>query len=556
MTSSTADAHGAMTLGDPLVGLRLLAIATGCCLAAEGLLEVVLAVWAYRRGGPSLVAVFAAVLFLPAALTTPLIMVVAERTPRREVVIRTLTLACSALVATAALAMRVGDIALLVIVLGTAGVSLGTSVRPLEAALLPWLARTPEELIAAHRWTTIAQNAGSLAGPATGAICLAIGGPAVGVLAAALVLILAYALLLGVRPQAQHADTAARPGLISLLRVLLEGARVVSRPPALVGCVLLEALVIGALDVMLVVVALDLFHLGSGSVGWLRAMLGIGGVLGGSLAAGAVHGSRMARALTFAIALLAVPLVSLSLGKQSIVPFAAMFVIGVAHALVDVASNALLPRAFGARRVGRALAALQFGGLIGLSLGAVAASGLIRAIGIRPALGSLGALLLLAAGVFWGQMGRLDRGLPTPGPEVDLLRAVPMFRPLPLAVIEHLTSRVEAMTFDDAAIVMREGDTGDCYHLIVDGAAEASAQGLHLRTMGAGDGFGEIALLRDIPRTATVVASGILRTLRLDRDDFLAAITDHHDASAAATLLADQRLAIGLIGTTAPEVQA
>ena len=526
--------------------LLRLAAASGCCLGAEALLEVVLGVWAYQAGGPGLVSLVAAVVFFPAAFVTPAIMVMAERSAHREVVLRLIAFASAALIAFAALAMRVDQSNAVVILFAASALSLGAAFPPLESGLLPWLARTPDELIAAHRWSSIARNVGTLGGPVAGALCVGLGGPSTGALVAGGVLVIGVALVASVRTQAQHVDLSSpRPTFGGLVRLIVDGGRMVARPPGVLTLVVVRGVVVGALDVLVVVIALDLFDLGGDAVGWLRAALGLGGVLGGVVSSWAVRNDRLACSFTAAVGCLGLPLMAVWLGKGAAVAYGAMLVIGLVNAIVDVALRSLLPRAHGAARVGRVMASSEFFNLFALSVGAAIATGLIYAAGIRGTFQVLGLALVITAVLFARQMRRLDATMPKPGPEAGLLRKVPMFSPLPLAVIEHLCARLESHRYEDGAVVMREGDTGDVYHLIVTGTAEAAALGTPLRTMGVGDGFGEIALLRDIPRTATVTASGPLTTVTLRREDFLAAVTGHNDASAAAALIAEQRLANG-----------
>jgi CRP-like cAMP-binding protein len=94
-------------------------------------------------------------------------------------------------------------------------------------------------------------------------------------------------------------------------------------------------------------------------------------------------------------------------------------------------------------------------------------------------------------------------------------------------------------------VVIREGEPGALFYIIVDGEAVASAAGRSLRTMGPGEGFGEIALLRDVPRTATVVSRGALRAVTLHRTEFLAALSANVDSATAADALARGRLQAG-----------
>jgi CRP-like cAMP-binding protein len=132
--------------------------------------------------------------------------------------------------------------------------------------------------------------------------------------------------------------------------------------------------------------------------------------------------------------------------------------------------------------------------------------------------------------------------MPVPGPEVGLLRNLPMFAPLPLAVTDLLAAELEPRQFPAGTVVIREGEAGDRFHLIVDGSAAVSVQGAPRPSLQRGDCFGEIALLRDIPRTATVTAEQPLRTLALGREEFLTAVTGNPASKAAVNALAAQRL--------------
>jgi CRP-like cAMP-binding protein len=132
--------------------------------------------------------------------------------------------------------------------------------------------------------------------------------------------------------------------------------------------------------------------------------------------------------------------------------------------------------------------------------------------------------------------------MPAPGPEVGLLRSLPMFAPLPLGVIDLLAAELEPRQFPPGAVVMREGEVGDHFHLIVDGSAAVSVRGAPRPSLHQGDCFGEIALLRDVPRTATVTAQQPLHTLALGREEFLTAVTGDSMSMAAADALAAQRL--------------
>ena len=172
----------------------------------------------------------------------------------------------------------------------------------------------------------------------------------------------------------------------------------------------------------------------------------------------------------------------------------------------------------------------------------VAAPSLLHAFGIRGALALLGGGLAVLALAHVRRFVRLDQAMPAPGQEVEMLRRLAMFAPLPLAVIELLASDLQPHEFPAGTVAVREGEIGELFYLIVGGSAAVSVQGKSRPPLALGDCFGEIALLRGIPRTATVVADQPLRTLALDRETFLVAITGNSLSSAAADALVTQRL--------------
>src|SRR5439155_5682484 len=172
-----------------------------------------------------------------------------------------------------------------------------------------------------------------------------------------------------------------------------------------------------------------------------------------------------------------------------------------------------------AAAIGRGLGVLESVALVGIGLGAALAPAALTVTDVQRVLMGAGLLLAVAAAAGWHATTVIDRGLPLPGPEVSLLRGLPIFAPLPLVTVEYLATRLQQASFDEGAVVIREGEPGALFYIIVDGEAVASVAGRPLRTMGPGEGFGEIALLRDVPRTATVVSRGALRTVTLHRTE-------------------------------------
>jgi hypothetical protein len=148
-----------------------------------------------------------------------------------------------------------------------------------------------------------------------------------------------------------------------------------------------------------------------------------------------------------------------------------------------------------------------------LAVGALVAPSLARVPGTRASLAALGALLLVAAAAYAGRCFRLDRSMPAPGPELALMRGLPVFAPLPLVTVEQLVHALEPQRFERGDSVIAEGYPADRFHIIVKGTATVAVHGVERPLLVPGDVFGEIALIRDVPRTATIIAVDPLITL-------------------------------------------
>jgi MFS family permease len=299
----------------------------------------------------------------------------------------------------------------------------------------------------------------------------------------------------------------------------------------------------GALVVLIAVLAVRVLGLGGSAVGWLNAAFGAGGLAGGALAVGAVRVTRLGRSFIAGMLLWGLPLVLVALAPAAAIAYLALVVVGLGNAVVDVAAFTMVTRLAGSGTAGKVLGALEFVALAGLAAGSLLTPPLLDAVGTRGTLALLGGGLAGLALAHAARFGRLDRTMPAPDPEAGLLYNLPMFAPLPLAVTDLLAAEVEPRRFPAGAVVMREGESGDSFYLITGGSAAVSVHGAPRPSLGRGDCFGEIALLRDVPRTATVTAEQPLRTLALDREEFLTAVTGNSTSMAAADALVAQRLA-------------
>lgn len=343
-----------------------------------------------------------------------------------------------------------------------------------------------------------------------------------------------------------HTQEARRSTSRGLVRDAAAGAASlvrIARPAGYAVLTFAQTFVRGALLVLVVVIALDVLDLGNGAVGWLNAAIGAGGLIGGALAARLAHLTRLGRCFVLGVALWGLPLVALGAHPVTAIAYVALVIVGAGNAIEDAGMFTLLPRLLGNRNAGPGMGALELVGLTGLGAGSLAAPAISSWLGPRGALVAIGGTLAALASAYVVRFVQIDRATPVPGPEIALLRGLAMFAPLPVASVDQLATVLERHEFVAGEAVMREGDPGDRFHIIVDGRAHVTVSGRSVRYLGPGDCFGEIALLRDVPRTATVTATETLHTVALARADYLAAVTGNRISAQAAQDLAAERLA-------------
>jgi MFS family permease len=304
----------------------------------------------------------------------------------------------------------------------------------------------------------------------------------------------------------------------------------------------IQTFVAGSLNVLIVVASLELLDLGQAGVGFLNSAVGIGGLLGAVAAFALVGRQRLASDFAFGLLLWGIPIALIGIFPQP--PFALILlaIVGVGNTVVDVAALTLLQRTVPDEVLTRVFGVIQsvFIGTVGL--GAIFAPLMINAVGIRWALILTGALLPLSAGLTWRRITALDADVVAPTKEIALLRTMPLFKPLPATTIDELALSLIPVHAAAGTEIVREGDHGDRFYVIESGEVDVSANGEHIGTMGAGDHFGEIALLRDVPRTATVTAKSEVSLRALERDEFLSAVTGHAASVEAADAVVASRL--------------
>jgi hypothetical protein len=522
--------------------LRRLEVAWLTANAGKTAFLIVTLVIAYQAGGPVAVGILGLASYLPPTLVAPLAGVPTARWSPERVLAVLYGVRVSMVLVTLVIVALDAPIQWLYVA-AAAEAAAGAFTRPLLLGLLPHVARTPEQLVAGNVASSAAEALGTFIGPAAAGILLATTGPT-GALVGVLV---TYAL--GVAAVARlRLPTVGRSGasIAAVRSQVLAGVVALRRFPAprlIIMELGLQTFVRGLLTVLVVVAAFELLGMGEGGVGTLNAAMGLGGLFGAIAAIALAGRARLAPAFAGALAGWGAPIALIGIFVHPLVAILAMGLVGLSNALLDVAGFTLLQRTTPNASRMAMFGMLEMAASIGTSIGGIVAPVLIGWLGIDMALVATGAILPIAAVVGWPGLRHVDEGVVGTGRPAELLRAAPMFAPLSLATIEYLADSLVRVEYRDGDWLMREGDPGDHYCLIDRGEVEVSKSGRRLRTMGPGDAVGEIAVLRDVPRTASVRAAGPVEAYMLDRRDFLQAICGQATSLAAAAAVADRHLA-------------
>jgi MFS family permease len=542
--SRPAQAAGALEAAMRNPGIRRVELAWGAAVVAEWAHFVALGVFAYQAGGTSAVGIAGLARMLPAAIVAPVASSLGDRFRRERLLLGAAAVAAAALGASALVFFTTRSEALVFALAAVIGVA-STVFRPALQAILPSLARTPRELIAANGASSTIESLGTLVGPVLAGVLVSVGEPGLAFAVAGGVLAAGALLLASLRIEGVIQETAARADTRELL---LGGFDAVKRRPArlIVALMATQGFVRGCLNVLIVVAVFRVLDAGDGAVGYLTAALGLGGLVG-AFGAMTLQSRRLAAALGVALIFWGLPIALFA--PRPYLPAAVLLlaVVGAANSVEDVAGFTLLQRTVPDVALSRTLG-LLWGAVMGaVALGSIAAPLVVAAVGPRAAFAVVGGILPTVALLSWQRLRTIDREVVPPTAELGLVAEVPLFEPLSLVAKEHLASKLTRLMVEPGEVIVRAGETGERFYIVGDGELEIT-NGVRGSARG-GDFFGEIALLRDVPRTATVRATSPTELYALDRDDFLAALT-HSAVRAAGEAVAEQRLAAGL--TTAP----
>ena len=511
--------------GAPLVALRRTAkdpvlvrvqLAWAAVVTASWAVTVALTVTAYDVGGNAAVSVAVLARAVPAAVAAPAVGAVVDRAGRRRSLVLSAVLGAAACAAAAA----VGDRLVAVVALLTLVTVAAMVFRAAQSVVMPELVDEPADLTAANVLSSAIESLGVFVGPALAAALIALRGPELALAAAAALFAGAAMFLLGLGRRERPTPSGAAVGEPRMRQLLTVGSA-----RLLLGLVLCQTVVSGALVVLYAALAVEVLDADLETVGVLTAAFGLGGVLS-SMGLFALAGSSRLGVLTaVALGLWGIPLLIVPLAPQLALVLALLALVGTGNALFDVTTVTLLQRAVPEYLLGRAFGAMETAAVAGLGIGALVAPLLERLAGPAGSLALLGGVLVLVAAASSARLHRLDARLAAPARQVDLLRGTGPLALLPTLALERLALRLRPVELMAGEVAVRQGDPGDTYFLVEDGVLTVTVDGRPVTELGAGDGFGEVALLRGGVRTATITATTPVRMHALHGADFLTALT-------------------------------
>ena len=506
---------------------------------------VAILVYAYQLGGAATAGIVAVVQLIPTIVLAPFAAYAGDRF-RRDRVLFAGYLILSVALALVAVALASGASFGVTLAVATIAATSFMFTRPTQAALLPDVSDGPEELTAANAFSSFSESFGIVVGPFVAGLVLARGDPAqvFGIFAA----VMLGAALLVVRLRVAHASDVAtsRPGIRDVLLGSVGGFRFLFSHRS-TGLILLVLsgwfLAIGALDVLFVAVAISLLDKAEAWAGFLGSAFGLGGLAGSALAVGLVGRRRLTPALAVGVLAAGISIAMIGVAPSAIVALILFASTGAGGSLGWVAGNTLLQRIAPDDTVARIFGILEGMQALAWAVGSAGTSFLIAQFGVRTAVVLVGSIAPVVVVAAWRPLSSIDRDAQAPEAEtVAFLRNMPIFAPLPPPSIERILSQLDRIEVPVGEVLIRQGDVGDRFLMIVHGDVSVTRNGKMIAERTSGDHLGEIALLRDVPRTATVTTTSPTELLILDRVPFLEAVTGHPQTHERANAIVEEHL--------------
>lgn len=421
--------------------------------------------------------------------------------------------------------------------------------KPAMSSVLPVLVGDEENLVKANSIWSQMDAVSFVLGPALGGVLAILGEPQLAFLINGLTFIVSAVTLLFIHipPREASEEKEGSEEEEGWLSETLAGFRFLFREnegvlAALTISFVSLTFVGGGIWTLILVLSEESFGLGTEGSGFLNSVYGVGGILGG-LAAGYLAAKiRLGPAVIWSTAATSVVFLLLGLSPAGVLPFVILFVVGVLDIMVDVNGTTIIQTGTPEELLGRVFGAFESVLILAMLIGALVVGPLIEALGPRATTVAFAAVGLVIFAACLPRLSKLERVL---GVRM-FVRKVPVLSGLSHAVLEDLASRVSLERFPDGTEIVRRGEVGDHLYIVKEGEAEVVARGedgkeTELATLSKNDYFGEIALLRDVPRTATVRARGPVELYSLDRENFQRLLKRSEKLKSAMTGTSDAR---------------
>ncbi len=524
--------------------LRRLELAFSGFNAAEWSTWIAVLVYAYGVGGSGTVGILALAMVVPSGIFAPIAAQLGDRLPRQRVMVFGYALQVGTMGITA-LALLLALPPIVIYLFAALAAMSVTVTRPAQGALLPELARTPSELVAANAVSGTIENFSICIGPALTGVLLRVGSPGLVWAVMAAVMLGSTLLVARIRHHSAEQSTAGALEEGGFLATSLGGIRSLGGlkgPRWIVALIFALSVELGALDVLLIVLSFQVLRIGPSGPGFLNAAIGAGGIVGLAVTATLVGRSHLSRPFLMGIALWALALSLIGALPAFVTAVVFLGVAGAGRNVMDVAGRTLLQRTVPDQVLSRVLGVLEGLYNISLGIGAILAPVVILAIGLRGTFLLAGLALALLALLGLRPLRALDRTATIAGPALDRARAVTLFRPLDNVVLERLAASLHPLAFPAGTVIIREGEAGERFYLIDEGEVAVRKQDVEVARLRAGDYFGEIALLHKIPTTASVIAVTPVELLTIEPDIFIDAVTGNPRARRVMNQVVTERL--------------
>ena len=546
MTRSGGRQRQALRNGD-VVGYTLSYL---LAVVAEWSVFLGVLVYAYERDGARAAGLASLAILVPYVIGAPIASAAAERYPPARVRIGGLAVQTVAYGAAAVAASREVPTAVVVAFVMIALVA-ATTLRPAGAALLPAIVRTSRELTVANLWQTYCESASDIAGPLLATVLLYAGGPTAVIAGSAVAAALAVIVALARRPldPPGGSDEADRVGGLTVLKRQVAAIRA---RPGVGGVLAVEGghfVLVGGLDIIVVVMAAEQLDLGQAGAGVLSTAFGVGALASMFVATALTRRKRLAPVLSVGLVVVAIAAIVVGSVTSVAVALIMLGVIGLVLATINVLAQMLLQRSAPPEELAAVFAVIELACGAGVVIGSLLAQTMIALSGTRAAMIGMGVVMLALMLATARALRHADATATIPVVAMSLLRRLPVFAPLPPIELEAVARSANEVHTEPAQPIVTQGEHGDSYYAVADGEFDVTIDGRLVRTITRGGGFGEIALLADVPRTATVMSRGDGALLEIGRVPFLVAVTGH-DSSRQAAWGAIRHLDFGDQGST------